>query len=190
VKDRLTISGGIDTYYAVLDNNTNDAFAAHNEGWVVSGRLFGGYKFDKGWALQLFSFYRGNRVQLQGSQGGFGIYSLTVRKEIFNKQGSIGVGAENFFNFDGMKIKSATITPFIQQSSVNTMQNMNFKVNFSFRFGKMGVDSNPRRSRKSISSDDLKEGGGGDMGGSEMPATGGGSRPAGNFSAPAAAPIK
>ncbi len=189
VKDRLTISGGIDTYYAVLDNNTSDAFAAHNEGWVVSGRLFGGYKFDKGWALQLFSFYRGNRVQLQGSQGGFGIYSLTVRKEIFDKKGSIGVGAENFFNFNGMKIKSETVTPVVQQSSVNTMQNMNFKVSFSFRVGKMGVDSNPRKRRKSISSDDLKEGGGADMGGSEMPATGG-SRPTGNFSAPAAAAIK
>lgn len=190
VKDRLTISGGIDTYYAVLDNNTNNDFAAHNEGWVVSGRLFGGYKFDKGWAIQLFSFYRGNRVQLQGSQGGFGIYSLTVRKEIFDKKGSIGLGAENFFNFDGMKIKSETITPVIQQRSVNTMQNMNFKVSFSFRLGKMGTDSNPRRSRKSISSDDLKEGSGGDMGGTEMPATGGGSRPAGNFSAPAASAIK
>ncbi len=189
VKDRLTLSGGIDTYYAVLDNNTNDKFAAHNEGWVVSGRLFGGYKFDKGWALQLFSFYRGNRVQLQGSQGGFGIYSLTVRKEIMDKRGSIGVGAENFFNLGGMKIKSETITPAFQQNSVNTMQNMNFKVSFSFRFGKMGVDSNPRRKRKTISSDDLKEGGSSDMGGSEAPA-GGGSRPSGNYAATASTPVK
>lgn len=188
VKDRLTISGGIDTYYAVLDNNTNNDFEAHNEGWVVSGRLFGGYKFNKGWALQLFSFYRGNRVQLQGSQGGFGIYSLTVRKEIMDKRGSIGIGAENFFNFDGMKIKSETVTPLIQQKSVNTMQNMNFKVSFSFRFGKMGVDSNPRRKRKTISSDDLKEGGS-DMGGSEAPASGG-SRPAGNYSAASSTPVK
>lgn len=180
VKDRLTLSGGIDTYYAVLDNNTNNDFAAHNEGWVVSGRLFGGYKFDNGWALQLFSFYRGNRVQLQGSQGGFGIYSLTVRKEIFDKKGSIGLGAENFFNFNGMKIKSETITPTFQQNSVNTMQNMNVKVSFSFRLGKMGVDSNPRRNRRSISNDDLKDGGGADMGGSETPSMGG-SRPAGNF---------
>ncbi len=190
IQDRLTLSGGIDTYYTILDNNTNNSFAAHNEGWVVSGRLFGGYRFDKGWAIQLFSFYRGNRVQLQGSQGGFGIYSLTVRKEILDKKGSIGIGAENFFNIDGMKIKSETVTPTIQQSSVNTMQNMNFKVSFSFRFGKMGVDSNPRRKRKTISSDDLKDGGGSEMGGSEATATStGGSRPTGNYRAATVTPV-
>ena len=70
--------------------------------------------------------------------------------------------------------KSETATPVIQQNSVNTLQNMNFKVSFSLRFGKLGVDSNPRRKRKTISSDDLKDGGG-DMGGVEAPAAGGGS---------------
>ena len=184
IKDRLTLSGGMETYYAVLNSN-NSSSPASNEGWVVSGRLFGGYKFNKGWALQLFSFYRGNRVQLQGSQGGFGVYSLTLQKEIMQKRGSIGVGAENFFNINGIKIKSETATPVIQQNSVNTLQNMNFKVSFSLRFGKLGVDSNPRRKRKTISSDDLKDGGG-DMGGVEAPAAGGG-RPASSFQRPAAA---
>ncbi|MEO5979504.1 MAG: hypothetical protein ABIS36_13530, partial [Chryseolinea sp.] len=38
-------------------------------------------------------------------------------------------------------------------------------INFSYRIGKMNVDARPRRSRKSINNDDLKDGGGGDNGG-------------------------
>jgi hypothetical protein len=37
---------------------------------------------------------------------------------------------------------------------------MNFKVNFSYRIGKLSMDQRPRR-RKSVNNDDLKEGGDG-----------------------------
>lgn len=50
------------------------------------------------------------------------------------------------------------------QSSTNVMHNLSFKVNFSFRFGKMSFDQQPRR-RRSINNDDLKEGGDGGGGG-------------------------
>ena len=37
-------------------------------------------------------------------------------------------------------------------------RNMNFKINFSYRIGKMSMDQKPRR-KKSVTNDDLKEGG-------------------------------
>jgi outer membrane receptor protein involved in Fe transport len=153
---KLSLNGGTDVYYQVLDNNID----AHNEGWIISGRAFGSYKLNKGWALQLFSFYRGNRVQLQGEQGGFGMYSLAIRKDLGqDKRGSIGLGAENFFS-PSYKIRSSTSTPTIEQKGLTTLNNLSFRVNFSYRIGKMSVDSRPRR-RKSIDNDDLKEGGDG-----------------------------
>ncbi|MDH4296174.1 MAG: outer membrane beta-barrel family protein, partial [Cyclobacteriaceae bacterium] len=148
----LSLNGGTDAYYQVLDNNID----AHNEGWVMSGRAFGSYKLKKGWALQLFSFYRGNRVQLQGSQGGFGMYSLAIRKDL-NKKGSIGFGAENFFTPSNY-IRNYLSTPTIDQKSVTVMNRLSFKITFSYRIGKMSVDARPRR-RKTINNDDLKEGG-------------------------------
>src|SRR5690606_6968064 len=87
---KLSLNGGGDIYYSVLDNTV-----ISNEGLVYSYRLFGGYEIGNGWGIQLFGFYRGNRVELQGSQGGFGIYSLSVKKDFANKKGSIGLGAEN-----------------------------------------------------------------------------------------------
>jgi outer membrane receptor protein involved in Fe transport len=195
---KLSLSGGGDVYYAVLDNNVPDPDQrASNEGWVPSGRMFGGYSFEKGWGLQFFGFYRGRRVLLQGAQGGFGIYSLAVRKDFANKKGSFGIGIENFLA-KSITIRNETKTNTILQEGFTTQNNISFRLNISYRIGKMSFDNQPRR-RKSINNDDLKEGegGGGDGqqgggggftgGGSRGSAsTGGGARPAAPASKPSA----
>lgn len=160
---KLSVNGGGDVYYADLANNVPDLTQnASNSGWVYSGRLFGGYKLTDTWSLQGFGFYRGRRVNLQGYQGGFGTYSLGARKEFKSKKGSVGFGLENFLA-PSMKIKSTVETPTISQYNVNVMNNFSFRVNFSYRIGKMSFDQ-PRRRGRSVNNDDLKEGGGGDGG--------------------------
>ncbi len=170
---KFTLSGGGDVYYAVLDNNVPDpAERASNEGFVFSGRMFGGYSFEKGWGLQFFGFYRGNRVQLQGEQGGFGFYSLAVRKDFKNKRGSYGMGIENFLS-KSITISNETNTTAIEQRGFVTQNNIGFRFNISYRIGKMSFDNQPRR-RRSINNDDMKEGGdGGGDGGMGMPQGGG-----------------
>ncbi|MBK5279014.1 MAG: TonB-dependent receptor [Bacteroidia bacterium] len=176
---KLTFNAGPEIYYATLSNNVADEnFSASNQGWVISGRFFGSYNMNKDWSLQLFSFVRGRNVNLQGYQGGFGVYSLGLNKNLPNKRGSIGFGAENFFG-NSITIKSETITPVVNQHSTSVRQNLNFKFNINLRFGKIEgasrTSSSSRRSRKSISSDDLKqggEGGGFDGGGQEQPQVG------------------
>ncbi|MBX2962158.1 MAG: TonB-dependent receptor [Cyclobacteriaceae bacterium] len=186
---KLTLSGGGEVYYAMLSNNDpNPEFTANNEGLVYSGRLFGGYQLKNNWALQAFGFYRGRQVQLQGFQGGFGIYSLSLNKGFNNKKGNVGLGVENFLQ-KSMKIRNETSTVTIDQRGFNELYNFNIKVNFSYRIGKMSFDQRPKR-RKSINNDDMKDGGGMDMGGGmnegmQQPTNGGGMPRTG--AAPAAA---
>lgn len=178
---KLSLNGGGDFYYATLSNNNAlELYKASNEGFVASGRIFGSYNLNKGWGLQFFSFVRGRQVQLQGTQGGFYMYSLAVRKEFNEKKGSIGLGVENFLQ-ESIKIRTNLESPLISQKSVNTMNNLSFRINFSYRIGKMSMENRPRRSR-SINNDDLKDGGGdngggGDMGGGQQ---GGGMQMPGN----------
>ncbi len=165
VGKKLSLNGGVDVYYAVLDNKLSDpVLQASNQGWVASGRMFGSYSLNKGWGLQFFGFYRGRQVQLQGTQGGFGIYSLGVKKDFKNKKGSWGFGAENFLA-SSMKIRNNLETPSIQQNSVNTLYNLSFRANISFRLGKMSFDSAPKKRKKSVNNDDMKDGGGDGGGG-------------------------
>jgi outer membrane receptor for ferrienterochelin and colicin len=162
ISNKFSLNGGPDLYYAVLNNNVSDPlYQAKNQGWVLSGRLFGNYNLTETWGLQFFGFYRGNQVQLQGYQTGFGIYSLSVKKDFADKKGSIGFGAENFLTSE-FKMRTEVDSPLISQSSVNTMRNMGLKINFSYRIGKL--NANPRKkSRKSIQNNDLKEGGSNQM---------------------------
>lgn len=179
INNKFTLNGGGDMYYNVLNNEQKGTAAASNEGFVWSGRMFGNYSLPKNWAIQFFGYYRGNRVNLQGSQGGFGTYSLGFRKEFNEKKASLGFAAENFFTTE-MRIKSETHTPTIDQRSVNTMRNMSVRVTFSYRIGKMGFDQQQRqRRRKSVNNDDLKDGGGGD-GGGDMGGQNGGNQGGGN----------
>jgi len=175
---KLSLNGGGDFYYAVLSNNNSDPlYRASNEGFVASGRIFGSYDLSKGWGFQFFSFIRGRQVQLQGTQGGFYMYSLAIRKQFNEKKGSIGLGIENFLQ-ESIKIKTNVESPILIQRSVNTMNNMSFRVNFSYRIGKMSMENRPRR-RRSINNDDLKDGGG-DGGGDGQMGGGGGDQQRGN----------
>ncbi len=180
ISNKLQLGGGTDIYYAILkNNNPNPLYNASNEGVVASFRLFGSYNFSKGWGLQTFAFYRGNQVQLQGNQGGFGIYSLGVKKDFMNKKGSIGFGAENFFTPNGFTIKSNVDSPTINQNSVTTLRNMNFKLTFSYKIGKITF-TDGKKKKKSVNNDDLKDGGGENGGQQAAPAAapaGGGGRP-------------
>ena len=157
VSNKLSINGGTDVYYAVIDNNVSDPlFNASNQGWVISGRLFGSYNITDTWALQFFGFMRGRQVNLQGYQGGFYMYNLNLNKYFNEKRGSIGIGAENFLAKE-LVMRSEVNSPNISQTSDVRMQNMNFKINFSYRIGKTTM--NPRqRKRRSIQNDDLKDG--------------------------------
>ncbi|AMQ56044.1 TonB-dependent receptor domain-containing protein [Algoriphagus sanaruensis] len=160
ISNKFSLNGGFDAYYAILDNGLTDPqFAAQNEGFVVGGRMFGNYTFPKNWQIQLFSFARGRQVQLQGTSGGFAAYGLNLNKQFNEKRGSIGFGAENFLAKEFI-IRNQIITPTIIQNSTSAIRNLNFKVNFSYRIGKLSMDQRPRR-RKSINNDDLKDGGDG-----------------------------
>jgi len=163
LNNKFSLNGGTDLYYSMLDNGLEDPkFAAKNQGLVVSGRMFGNYSLPKDWQIQLFTFARGRRVQLQGNSGGFAAYGLNLNKQFKEKRGSFGIGAENFLKKEFV-IRNEIITPSIVQNSTSRIQNLNFKLNFNYRIGKMSLDQRPRR-RRSISNDDLKDGGDGGQG--------------------------
>lgn len=162
INNKISLNGSVDAYYSMLGN---DLSSASNEGFVISGRLFGNYTLPKDWQVQVFTFARGRQVQLQGSSGGFAAYGLGLNKQFDEKRGSIGFGADNFLTKE-FKMKNEIITPTIVQNSTNIMRNMNFKINFSYRIGKLSLDQKPRR-KKSVNNDDLKEGGS-EGGGAEM----------------------
>ena len=172
LSNKLTLNGGVDSYYAVLDNNVSNT---SNQGFVFNIRARGSYKIGDDLSFEAFGFYRGGQVQLQGKQGGFGIYNLNLRKDISQKRGAIGLGAENFFG-KSITIRNSINTPVLTQSTTDVQNNLSFRVSFTYRLGKL--TNTQTRKKKSVSNDDLKQSGdGGQESGMGAP-QGGGQAPA------------
>jgi outer membrane receptor protein involved in Fe transport len=175
--NKLTLNGSVDIYYAYLSNNvSNYLYNATNQGWVVGYRATGAYKLPKEWSVQLFGFYRGQQVQLQGFQGGFGIYSLVLKKDFNNKKASLGFGFDNFFT-PSFYMRNQLNSPVISQKSTVVFHNSSFKITFSLNLGGMTSPEKQRR-KKSVSNDDMKKendantmegGGGAPQGGGNQP---------------------
>jgi outer membrane receptor protein involved in Fe transport len=183
VGDKLSLSGGVDAYYAALQNDGADPrYAARNAGWVLGGRLYGSYALPRGWNVALFSFYRGQQVQLQGSQSSFALYSMSLKHDVAGKKGSLGLGAENFFSPTNA-VRSDIASPLLSQQSTTVQHLTSFKIYFSYRVGKLTAEARPH---KNVKNDDLKtdENGGGSQGSGGAPAA---TRPAAPAS-PAPAP--
>jgi ferric enterobactin receptor len=132
-----------------------------NQNWTFN--VFGQaqYQLGKNWTAQLFGFVRAREIQLQGTQGGFGVYSLTVAKEFKKQQATLGFGAENFFqNAFKQRTSLSSSTPgnIFTQEQVNFIYNRGFRVTFRKRFGKVTFDGNFFQRKKSINNDDTKQG--------------------------------
>ena len=161
IGQKVSLSGGTDLYYTVLDNappsaDSADAyFAGHNKGWIFSARLSGSYTIKKGWSLYVYSVFRGRQVQLQGYQSGFPYCSLTLRREFLKKKGTIGLGAENFFS-SGIAVRNSVQSGTLSQQSTNLTHTLSFRLNLSYRIGKLILEKAERK-KKSITNDDLKQ---------------------------------
>lgn len=156
--DKWTVNGGIDAYYAMLEGQVTMADGstelATNQGFNFGGRIMSQYKLNEGWSLQAFTFMHGRRVQLQGSRGGFGMYSLGVNKDFKNKKGSIGLSADNFAG-KGWNVNSELVSPTFTQTSDMLLYNRNIKINFTYKFGKLDFVE-PGKKTKSVKNTDVK----------------------------------
>jgi outer membrane receptor protein involved in Fe transport len=165
ITPKWMLNGGIESFYNFINGTTTGldgkSINIANQGWNLNGRLMSFATLKKGWQVQAFSFVRGSRVLPLGRQGGFGFYSLGVRKEFNQKKGSIGISTQNFLG-QGFKMKSYTETPQFYQYSENYMLNRAISINFGYKLGKMGADAmTPKKRAKGVKNDDLKDGEGG-----------------------------
>ena len=176
ITPKWMLNGGVESFYNYIKGKTQGldgkSIDVANQGWNNNFRLMSFATLQKGWQVQAFSFVRGSRTLPLGRQGGFGFYSLGLRKDFNKKKGSIGLSAQNFLS-RGFKMTSYTETPQFYQFSENFMLNRAISINFGYKLGKMGADAlSPKKRAKGVKNDDLKdgEGGGQPQGGGGPPA--------------------
>jgi hypothetical protein len=120
--------------------------------------------FKNGWGIQGWGGGRGAQIQLQGRQGGFGMYSVGVKKDFKNKKGSIGIAGENFLSNSTGVMRTEMNSPLLNQISTTNLYNRGVRLTLNYKFGSMTFSE--RKKTRSVKNDDIKDGeGGGGEGG-------------------------
>ncbi|GAB2557362.1 outer membrane beta-barrel family protein [Spirosoma aerophilum] len=158
ITSKISIGLFLNTFYTSLTGQVMGADGASatltNTGFTIGGGTFASAQFKNGWGVQGFGFMQGTQVQLQGTQGGFGFYSLGIKKDIANKQGSIGLAAENFLS-NRYHVNTVLNSAQFNQVSDTYLYNRGIRLTFTYKLGKMTVEGN-RKKAKSVNNDDVK----------------------------------
>lgn len=141
-----------------------------NSGLNVSGGTFASAQFKNGWGAQAFGFLQGQQIQLQGKQGGFGFYTVGLKKDFKNKKGSVGLAAENFMS-KRFNIHTVLNSALFTQVNDVYLYNRGVRLTFTYKIGKMTMEA-PRKKAKGVNNDDVKSDGNGQGGGTGGSPTG------------------
>jgi outer membrane receptor protein involved in Fe transport len=175
VTSKINVGVFLNIFYSSLSGQTMGSDGASTEltntGFNVGGGTFASAQFKNGWGAQAFGFMQGSQVQLQGRQGGFGFYTIGVKKDFSNKKGSVGIAAENFLA-NRFNIHTVLNSPQFNQVNDVYLYNRGIRLTFTYKIGKMTMDA-PRKKAKSVNNDDVKSDGSGQAPASGTP-TGGG----------------
>jgi outer membrane receptor protein involved in Fe transport len=151
------INGNVNLYYVQLN-----APFARNSGMMYNINLSSGYELGKGVSAQFSGGFNSSRIALQGTSSSFSYHNLAIRKQLFEKKGSLSVGMDNpfrralEFRNEQEGISQTSGLPF-SVNSIATQYNRGFRLTFEYRFGKMQQQGPPKRKR-SIRNDDAKQG--------------------------------
>ncbi|GHN02003.1 TonB-dependent receptor [Cytophagales bacterium WSM2-2] len=152
VSQKFTVNAGTDVFYRILKNNSNDVnLNASKQGFTPNFRLFGNYNFSNGWSFQFFSSYQGRSYNLQGYRTSPINHSVSMKKNIWGKNGSITVGVDNFAT-PSYQVYSQINSALLSQTSTNTLHNFIVKASFSYKIGKVAQDK-----KKQLADDESRD---------------------------------
>lgn len=152
----LTLRANFNVFSYDINTNSGIVVADASEGvhLMYNAFLMGSYVFPKGLTFETFLITNSPRRTSQGKNPSFNMWNLGLKKEIFEKKGSIGLTVIDPFNETKNFRQNITGLDFVQSSNFS-VPFRSFGLSFSYRFGKMTMQA-PRKKR-GVTNDDLKQ---------------------------------
>ncbi|WP_340153487.1 TonB-dependent receptor [uncultured Marivirga sp.] len=155
--DIWTVRGGINANY-FMSEGIIQGQEVENNAWLFSGNINSNIELPKDWVIDAFGFARPRRQTLQGYNPAFSIFGMGIKKQIWEKRGSIGLSIiEPFKARKPFESELGEENSDFYQRNVFAIPFRSFGINFSYKFGQLDYKARTKRSR--ISNDDQKSGG-------------------------------
>ncbi|GAB3978323.1 outer membrane beta-barrel family protein [Spirosoma terrae] len=143
-----TINGGGDIRYVDL---ASPALGQSNNGVVWSVNMNTSYKLPQNYTVQANGNYNSGWISLQGTNTGFYWHSISMKREMMNKQASLTLGINNPFIGTIVQRNSQSAPTFESESQFYFVRR-SVRLTFEWRFGQMNAGGGKKG--KKISNDD------------------------------------
>ncbi|PMD85615.1 hypothetical protein BWI97_26635 [Siphonobacter sp. BAB-5405] len=146
----LKVNGGGELYYAHFNS---PSLGIKNSGWLWQVNLNMAYELPRNYSIQANGMYSTGWILLQGRNSAWYDYSLAVRKEFWDKKGSLILGVNNPFTYPFRQKENTQSNTFRAQTS-NQYFTRSVKLTFSWQFGQLRNSS--EEEVKKITHDDAR----------------------------------
>lgn len=143
--------GTVNLFYTDIHNR---ATQARRGGLLYNLNLNASYRFEKDITAQLSGSYNAGSIQAQGRSSSYQRYSAGVRKELWDKKGSLSLNADNFLQASN-RLVSTVENELFASNNVSYQYPRNVRVTLNYRFGKMEFKAPAEK--KTIRNDDTEK---------------------------------
>jgi len=150
---KWTLNATVNAFYLTVKS---PLLNVGNQGLMYNGNLTSAWTFEHGYSLQASMYVNSRRILLQGDASGFQTHTLSVKKELFEKKGSLTLNLENPFSRTILFRTDLAVPDSYSLRSDTYAYNRAIRLSFNYQFG--ATSSDPARPRKSIRNDDQKKG--------------------------------
>ena len=144
------VNGGGEFYYAHFNS---PSLGVNNAGWLWQATLNMAYELPRNYSVQANGLYSTGWILLQGRNSAWYDYSMAVRKEFWDKKGSLILAVNNPFTYPFRQQNDSQSDTF-RSHTANQYFTRSVKLTFSWQFGQIR-DNHDEPARK-ITNDDAR----------------------------------
>lgn len=157
----IIVNGTVNLYYQKLESSQftdvrNDAFSYSLNGFAM-------VNITPSLGVTFFGFVNSPKLTTQGKQSSWFVYSIGIRKDLWQKMGGVSIGVDNIFH-PKMNLDSEFKSETFSYKADNRYEGWGIRASLDYRFGKMEFGG-AKKKRKGKLNDDLKQGEGDGGGG-------------------------
>lgn len=131
---KLTFRTNIAYYHRHILNSIDPNYNTTSENYRANINFT--YQISKNILSECFGNFNSARNEVQGKYPANASYSLAIRKQFWNKKGSLGLVANNPFS-EYIQLKTILFGPNFNSSSIRRVPSRSFGISFTWRFGKL-----------------------------------------------------
>ena len=131
---KLDLRSNLSFYYRHTVNELDPSYGYNSFNYRLN--LNASYRFSTNIAAEFFGNFSSARNEAQGKYPSFTTYSFAIRKQFWNKNGSLALTVTNPFN-DNVNQHTSLFGPSFTVDAIRHIPFRSFGLNFTWKFGKL-----------------------------------------------------